>query len=261
MGAKARLEYTHGGRVARLILNTPKANIVDRAMMADLSSRLDEIAARRDLCAVVLEAEGPHFSFGASIEEHMPGVIEGTLADLGNLLRKIAATPAPTIAAVRGQCLGGGLELVLACDLVIAEKNASLGLPEIRLGVFPPAGAALLPARISAGVAAQLVLTGTSWTGARAESHGLVARLAPEGGLAAALEAWLAEEFAGRSPDGLRHAVAAARRPLHRALAEDLPAMEKRYINELMKEPDAMEGIHAFLEKRDPCWSRTAEKP
>src|SRR6185503_8308761 len=109
------------------------------AMISELDSIFETLQTRRELRAIVLEAEGPHFSFGASVEEHLPEQIRGALARLGALLRRVASAPAPVIAAVRGQCLGGGLELVLACDLVVAESSAQLGTPEIRLGVFPPA--------------------------------------------------------------------------------------------------------------------------
>ena len=136
MANKIRLELTHSGQVARITLAAPKANILDKAMMLGLGTVLDEVAARENLKAIVLAGEGPHFSFGASIEEHLPDRIGDTLLQLRNLLLKIAAAPAPTIAAVRGQCLGGGLELALACDLIVADENAQFALPEVKLGVF-----------------------------------------------------------------------------------------------------------------------------
>src|SRR5271167_3926591 len=158
---KVRVEFAHEGQVARIILAAPKANIIDQVMMAELDSAFDQLAARLDLNAIVVIGEGPNFSFGASVQEHLPEQISGTLARLHALLRQIAAAPAPTIAAIRGQCLGGGLELALACDLILAEETAQLGCPEIQLGVFPPAASALLPVRIGAGSASGLVLTGT----------------------------------------------------------------------------------------------------
>jgi cyclohexa-1,5-dienecarbonyl-CoA hydratase len=256
---KARLTFEHENQVARLALAAPKANILDRAMMADLIKIVDQLEPRRDLKAIVLGAEGPHFSYGASVEEHLPDQIAGTLAKLHRLLRRMVELPAPTIAAVRGQCLGGGFELLLACDLILAEETAQLGSPEIKLAVFPPAATALLPVRIGAGPAAALVLTGASWSGAAAAAAGLVTRTAPASELEAALSDWLKKDFLPRSPAALRHAVQAARRPLQRALAEDLPELERRYLEELMTEPDAVEGIRAFLEKRPPRWGGKGE--
>lgn len=239
---KARLELTHANRVARVILAAPKANILDATMIGELDAILADLEPGRDLCAIVIESEGPHFSFGASIEEHLPEQIEGALARLGALLRRLAHAPAPTIAAVRGQCLGGGLELVLACDLVVAEENAQLGVPEIKLGVFPPAASALLPVRIGVAAAASLILTGASWSGAQAYQHGLVARTG-------SVEPLL-EELLQRTPSALRHAARAVRHHVIRALDEDLPRLDRLYLDELMTEPGAADGIRAFLEAR-----------
>ena len=254
---KIRVEFEHDGQVARVVLAAPKANIVDQAMMADLESAFESLASRRDLKAIVLIGERPNFSFGASVQEHLPEQISGTLTRLHGLLRRIAEAPAPTIAAVRGQCLGGGLELALACDLILAEETAQLGCPEIQLGVFPPAASALLPARIGAGPAASLVLTGASTSGATAAAIGLVARTAGPGQLDAVLVQWLAADFLPRSPSALRYVALAVRRPLMRALEQDLPVIERLYLKDLMSEPDAAEGIRAFLEKRPPRWRQS----
>ena len=250
---KATIDWQFEGRVARIALAAPKANIVDRAMIASLDACFTE-AAKREPHAIVLAAEGPHFSFGASIEEHLPDQIAGALERLGNLLRRMAQLPAPTIAAVRGQCLGGGFELILGCDLIIAEEGAQLGVPEIKLGVFPPAASALLPVRIGAAQAAALTLTGTSWSAAEAKQRGLVARVAANGSLETELRSWLESDFVKRSPAGLRYATYAIRRPIVRALEEELPEIDRVYLDRLMRAKNADEGIRAFLEKREPKW-------
>jgi cyclohexa-1,5-dienecarbonyl-CoA hydratase len=254
---KIRGEFEHDGQVARVVLAAPKANIVDQAMMAELDSAFDQLAARRELKAIVLAGEGSNFSFGASVQEHLPEQISATLTRLHALLRRIAEAPAPTIAAVRGQCLGGGLELVLTCDLILAEETAQLGCPEIQLGVFPPAAAALLPVRIGAGPAASLVLSGASMTGTAAAAIGLVNRTAAAGQLETVLTQWLATDFLPRSPSALRYAAVAVRRPLVHALEQDLPGLERLYLQGLMSESDAAEGIQAFLEKRPPRWRQS----
>ena len=253
-GERATVELDHDGRVATVRLAAPKANILDRAMIADLDRVCDTLAGRRGLVAVVLGAAGPNFSYGASVEEHLPDQIAAVLAELHALLGRFLELPAPTIAAIRGSCLGGGLELALACDLILAEEGARLGQPEIKLGVFPPAAAALLPVRVGAGPASELVLTGSTWTGKRAAELGLVTRTAPDGTLDEALSRWLADDFLERSPAALAQAVRATRRSLRRAVEEDLPRLERQYVDELMAEPDAVEGIRAFLEKRPPRW-------
>lgn len=255
-----RLEWRFEHRVARIVLSAGKANIIDRAMVEELDATFASLQPARDLCAIVLTSDGPNFSYGASVGEHVPELMPAALARLSNLLRHIAAAPAPTIAAVRGQCLGGGFELVLACDLVIAEESAQLGVPEIRLGVFPPAASALLPVRIGTAGASLLALTGNNWSGAEAKQQGLVARVAPDGELDAEVDAWLEADFVSRSPVALRYAAQVIRRPVTHALENELPRLDRIYLDELMAEPDAVEGIRAFLEKRKPRWSHETVK-
>ncbi len=252
---KVRVEFSNDDRVASLWLNSPKANVLDQTMTEELTSALRSLREHRSLRAIVVRASGPHFSFGASVEEHLPAQIGEALNRLRTLLSALLTSCAPTIAAVRGQCLGGGLELALGCDLLMAEESASLGLPEIKLGVFPPAGAALLPVRIGASRALELVLTGRSLTGSEAQKSGLVARLAPDGELDASLSTLLENEFLPRSAPALRYASKASRRALLTAVHEDLPELEHLYLEELMDQPDAEEGIRAFLEKRAPRWN------
>ena len=249
---KVRLEMN--SHVARIFLAAPKANILDQVMVAELDHAFTEVAARHDLCAVVLAAEGPHFSFGASVQEHLPDQVAKMLSGFHALVRRMMDVPAPTIAAVRGQCLGGGFELALACDLIIAEETTQLGVPEIKLAVFPPVAAVLLPVQIGTGPAAELVLTGNSWTAARAAAAGLVNRTVLEGTLDAQLEKWLGSDFLPLSPAALRHAVSVVRRRKKRALEDELPGVERLYLKELMSEADATEGLRAFLEKRPPHW-------
>lgn len=252
---KVRTHLTHDGAVAHVTLASPKANILDRKMMLELVESLSGLEWNGMLKVVVIGSEGPHFSFGASIEEHLPAQIGRTLVELRELLRALLLLPAPTIAAVRGQCLGGGFELALACDLIIAEETAQFALPEIKLGVFPPAGAALLPLRIGASRAADMVMTGSNMVATEAKSTGLLHRIAAAGDLEPALERWLASEFLPRSSAALRYAAQASRRPLLHAVDDELPALEELYLNGLMQQPDAVEGILAFLEKRQPRWN------
>jgi cyclohexa-1,5-dienecarbonyl-CoA hydratase len=250
---KIRLDFTHGGRIARITLAAPKANILDRAMIQELDSAFG-LCAERELNAIVLSSEGPHFSFGASVEEHLPEQIAGTLAGLHGLLRRVADAPAPVIAAVRGQCLGGGFELALACDLILADQTAQFACPEIKLGVFAPAASALLPVRTNQSIASNMLLTGEAIGAPDAARCGLVARLA-----AAQLEEdlvqWLEADFLPRSPSSLKYACRAARLAIRRALEQDLPRLEDLYLHKLMSTLDAAEGIHAFLEKRPPRWA------
>jgi cyclohexa-1,5-dienecarbonyl-CoA hydratase len=171
------------------------------------------------------------------------------------LFAKIAAAAVPVLAAVRGQCLGGGLELAAFCHRVFAAPDSSLGQPEIKLGVIAPVASALLPERVGRGTADELLLTGRSLTGSEAVRCGLVDAVAddPE---AAAL-AFARENLLQHSPSSLRFAARAARDDFHDRFFATLRRLERLYLDELMATRDAVEGITAFLEKRPPTWRLT----
>jgi cyclohexa-1,5-dienecarbonyl-CoA hydratase len=249
-----KLSFEHDGQVARVALAAPKANIVDQAMMTALAAAFDDQRNRTQLKVMILTAEGPHFSFGASVQEHLPEHVRTMLPQFSRLLGQMLELPAVTVAAVHGQCLGGGFELALGCDFIIAEEGAQFACPEIKLAVFPPAAAVLLPARVGVSRAAELVLTGTAWNAAQAAAAGLIVRTAPQGHLEATVETWIRDHFLACSPVALRYGVRAARLPVRRALHQDLPQLERMYLDELMAEPDAVEGLRAFMEKRAPRW-------
>jgi cyclohexa-1,5-dienecarbonyl-CoA hydratase len=251
-----KLSFEHDGQVARVALAAPKANILHEKMMAALAAAFAELRNRTQLKVMILTAEGPHFSFGASVQEHLPEHVRSMLPRFSGLLRQLLELPAVTIAAVRGQCLGGGFELALACDFIVAEEGAQFACPEIKLAVFPPAAAVLLPARIGASRAAEIVLTGTAWSAAQAAGAGLIVRTAPQGQLEATVETWIRDHFLARSPVALRYGVRAARLRMQRALQQDLPQLERMYLDELIAESDAVEGLRAFMEKREPCWDK-----
>lgn len=240
------------GRLLRLRLDRPKANIVDAAMIGALQSALDTHLARGDLLAVLLDAEGAHFSFGASVQEHLPASCGAMLASLHRLVMTLAAAPVPVLAAVRGQCLGGGLEVALACHLIFVASEATLGQPEMQLGVFAPAASCLLPGLIGPQHAFDLLVSGRSISGAQAASWGLAtdAGADPQ---AAALE-YFNKHLAGKSGAALRQAVRAARGAGVERLRQRLAEVERQYLDELMRTHDAVEGLEAFLAKRAPHW-------
>ena len=137
-----------GGAIWRLRLNTPKANILDMDKVERLDALFQRAATERNLKAVLIEGVGPHFSFGASVEEHLPGRFETMIPGFHRLFERIFDAEVATLAAVRGQCLGGGLELVAFCNRVFAAPDAKLGQPEIMLGVFAPVASITLPDRV-----------------------------------------------------------------------------------------------------------------
>jgi cyclohexa-1,5-dienecarbonyl-CoA hydratase len=167
MTAPVKVWLEAEGRLLRLRLNRPKANIIDAAMIAALDAALFEHLGDRKLAAALLDAEGPHFSFGASVEEHLPDQCAAMLQGIHRLILRLVESPFPVLVAVRGQCLGGGLELALAGHLVFVAPDATLGQPEIKLGVFAPAASCLLP-ELLVGTRNDLLLSGRAICGSDA---------------------------------------------------------------------------------------------
>jgi cyclohexa-1,5-dienecarbonyl-CoA hydratase len=247
-----RVAREHDGALLRLTLARPKANLIDAAMIAALSDALAKHRHVAGLRGVLLDHEGPHFSFGASVEEHLPAQCAQMLASLHALLGTMLEFPVPILVAVRGQCLGGGLELALAGGPIFAAADAKFGQPEIKLGVFAPAASALLPWRVNQPAAEDLLLSGRTLGADEAHSIGLVQHLA-EDPVAAAL-AYFTEHLAPRSAASLRYALQAARGARIKRAKARLAEVERLYLDGLMKSHDANEGLAAFLAKRPPHW-------
>jgi cyclohexa-1,5-dienecarbonyl-CoA hydratase len=241
------------GALLRLRLAKPKANLVDAAMTEALHEALTQYRRHVMLRGVILDAEGPHFSFGASVEEHLPAKCAAMLASLHALLLEMLEFPVPVSVAVQGQCLGGGLELALACGRIFAAPGAQFGQPEIKLGVFAPAASALLPYRVNQPDAEDLLLTGRSIAAEEALAMGLVQAVADDP--AAAALAWFEQHLQGKSAAALACATVAARGVMQHQVRERLAALEKLYLDWLMRTHDANEGLAAFLEKRQPAWT------
>ena len=241
---------------AAFTIRHPKGNIITADLVAALRSALDSIAENPHLKLISIEGAGADFSFGASIPEHAPGQIERVLPEMHALIYELLEAPAPTAAIVRGRCFGGGFELALACDFIFAARGASFALPEVALGVFPPAASALLPLRAGHARGTQAILTGAAVPAAGWEGAGLVEILSEDGArLTEAVEDWCAAHLAPKSAAALRHAAMAARMGLLAQVRDVLPKLERLYLDELMRTQDAVEGIDAFLASRTPLWT------
>jgi len=240
---------------ASIVIAQPPGNLLTAEIVRQLRAALDDLAEARHLRLVTIAGDGPDFSFGASVPEHRAGQIERVLPDAHALILDLLTLPAPTAAVVRGRCLGGGFELALACDVIFAADGATFGLPEIALGVFPPAASVLLPRRVGAARATSAILTGQPRSAADWHRDGLIERIAPEAQLDSVVDAWFAASLARHSAESLRHAVRAVRAPLVDSVRRELPEAERLYLEDLMRSHDAIEGIQAFLEKRAPKWT------
>jgi cyclohexa-1,5-dienecarbonyl-CoA hydratase len=240
------------GRLLRLRLSRPKANIIDAAMIAAIDGALAEHLDNSGLGAVLIDAEGPHFSFGASVEEHLPGQYEAMLGAIHGLVLRLVNSPIPVLVAVRGQCLGGGLELALAGHLLFVAPDSTLGQPEMKLGVFAPAASCLLPEIIGPARAADLLWSGRSISGADAAAMGLAHQAAADPEHAAL--AYFNEHLKPKSASSLRYAVRAARCDYAARVAAKIATVERMYRDELMRTHDAVEGLEAFIGKRAAQW-------
>lgn len=247
-------ETRFDGALLQLTLDAPKANILDREMIIGIRRAL-ETQTTPHTKLVVFEGAGRHFSFGASVQEHQAAQAPAMLETFHALFSQLAQLAIPTCAVIRGQCLGGGLELASWCSFIVASPEAKLGQPEIQLGVFAPMASVLLPWRAGGAAALDLCLTGRSVGADEALRLGVIDAIAEDP------RAWCDAHFVAHlqrsSASSLRLAERAVRQDLLRRLRDDLPNIERMYLDELMVTHDANEGIAAFMERRPPHFKNT----
>ena len=238
--------------LGRIVLSHPPLNILTRDVLAGVRRELDRLAGEPSLRVLLLGAEGKHFSAGADVGEHLPPDYRELIPEFVQTVADLVSFPLPVVAAVQGRCLGGGFELAMGADIIVAAEGASFGQPEILLGVLPPAACVILPRLCSHALAAEIVLGGDSLSASEAEREGLVRRVVPESEL---------EEAALDIARKMTRHSAAALRIGKRMLAGDPEAVREAldragalYIDELMETDDALEGLQAFVEKRRPEW-------
>lgn len=249
------IKFVVEDRIARITLARPPVNVLNIAMMNEVSSALDECAQQRDIVAIVFDAapECRAFSAGVAVEEHVEETIYRMLDSFHAIFRSLEQLARPTIAVVDGPALGGGCELISACDIVIASDRARFGQPEIKLGVFPPVAAILLPRIVGEKKARELILTGELIEAVEALKFGLVNCVVPPEQLSQKCREILSKfrELSAASLEMTRRSLDLGR---GRSLDAALAPIENLYLHELMKTADASEGIKAFQEKRKPLW-------
>jgi len=236
--------------IATVTLNRPRLNILDLALLRSMDAAVESLEARNEWRVLVLRGTSQAFSAGVAVEDHLPDRIEDTLRSFHALLRRVESFDRPTIAAVRGHCLGGGMELAMACDLVVAAETATFGQPEIGLAAIPPYAVARYGRLVGPRRAFLDLATGRTFPATEAMAAGYLTACVPE----AALDGWvekMTEVLAAHS----RVAMAVLKRALREEREGDpFQAAERRYVRELARTPDAVEGLRAFLEKRPPQW-------
>jgi len=250
------VQVRRDGGLAELIVDKPKGNVFDAALMGELRLALGALHGDPDLKLIALCAAGPNFSFGASVEEHRPAQAAAMLATFHALCRDLVRCPVPVAAVVQGRCLGGAFEVALACHFVFATADARFACPEIQLGVFPPVLAAIGHLRLGGALAERLLLTGAELDAAQGERCGFITAIVPTDDPRAAVRAWYDKALAPLSAFAVRQATRAARRGsgLLDAIGAGLGAAERQYLDDTAPSADGQEGIEAFLARRKPSW-------
>jgi cyclohexa-1,5-dienecarbonyl-CoA hydratase len=248
-----RIEAEFDGEVAYLTLAHPPVNVIDFAMIAEMLEFLGRVRTEPRLCAIVLQGSGKLFSAGVDIPSHLPETVEAMLDEFHNVFALLDEIAVPTVALVRGACLGGACELACYSDLVLASENARFGLPEIKLGVYPPVAAAIFPQRFGYQGIMRLLFTGETIDAAAAVRVGMASRSVREEDAAMALEETL-QLLREKSAPALRAIKRANLRARGATFRELVRPSEEVYLQELMATADSMEGLRAFMEKRQPHW-------
>jgi len=249
------IRFDVDGGVARLTLDKPPVNVLDIAMMREINTALEGLGGDAEIKALVFEAaEGSKaFCAGVDVSDHTADKVDEMIEVFHRIFRQLDGLEIPTVAVVGGAALGGGCELALFCDMVIASEKASFGQPEIQVGVLPPIAVVELPKIVGPKKALEMVLIGDRIRTDEAQRVGLVNQVVPAEELQSA-----ADEFVGKltklSGAVLRLTKRAVRVGSAGSFADGLDAVEELYLGPLMETEDAHEGLAAFMEKRSPVW-------
>lgn len=239
--------------VARITFARPKHNVLNIEMMNELNSELESLVADNDLKCLVIYGEGPSWCAGVEVADHKPEMADDMITTFNHIFALLDRLEVPTIAAVHGACLGGGMEVAIACDIIIAGKSALFGQPEIKLGFVPPYAAIRLPHLVGPSKALEICTTGKRYTAAEAQSMGMVNHVVEDDQFSDATDK-LVKEIQANSPLIIRLNKQAVKRHLGMAFPEALQSVSNLFLNTLMKTEDVLEGIASFEEKRRPVW-------
>jgi len=247
------LKFEMADGVARITLNRPKFNMMNIEMMNELNGRLEFLLNDEDLKCVVISAEGKHFCTGVEVADHKPENVDAMIATFNRIFELTEQLEVPIVAAVQGYCLGGGMELAIACDVIVAGKGALFGQPEIKVGFFPPYAAMRLPQLVGAAKAVEICTTGKFYKAEEAQSLGMIAHVAEDDQPGEAAEQ-IVKEIQANSPLIIRLNKRAVKQHLGLNFKAALAGVSDLFLNTLMKTEDTLEGIASYEEKRKPVW-------
>ncbi len=239
--------------VAKITLSRPKHNVFDIEMMRDLNAGLENLLNDPQLKCLVLLGEGPSFCAGVEVNDHKPGKVDDMSATFNRIFELIDRFEVPTIAGAHGACLGGGLELAIACDIIVAADRAIFGQPEIKLGFFPPYAAIRLPSIVGQAKAIEICTTGKRYTAKEAKSMGFVSHTVEDEMFSEEVDK-IANEIQVSSPLIIRLNKRAVKQHISMEFSKALQGVGDLFLNTLMKTEDTFEGIRSFEEKRKPVW-------
>ncbi len=247
------VKFRVDGEVARLTLDRPEHNLLNERMLAEIAAGINSISERREIKLIVLDSAQKAFCGGIELGEYTQRRVFQLLDAFHGAFSAMLDTSKPVMVVVNGPAFGGGAELAALGDLVIATPKARFAQPEIKLGVFPPLAAAILPYILGPKIALELVLTGETMTAERAREVGLVNWLVPENELQKKVDD-LIEKVTAQSGPVLTMAKKAILGSLGLPLRDGVRNSMKVFLNELADLEDSQEGLRALVEKRAPKW-------
>ena len=247
------VRYRIDGEVARLTLDRPEHNLLNERMLNELTAGINKLGDLRQVKIVVVESASKSFCGGIELGEYTSRRVFQLLNAFHNAFVAMMDTAKPVLVVVNGPAFGGGSELAALADLVVATPRARFAQPEIKLGVFPPLSAVILPYILGPKVALELVLTGETMTAERAFELGLVNRLVPENQLEKTVSELIAKVTAQSGPV-LTMAKRAILGSMGLSLRDGVRNSMKIFLNELSDLEDSQEGLRALVEKRAPKW-------
>ena len=247
------IKLEKAGGVARMILARPKHNVLNCEMMNEMNGVLEDLAADEDLKCLAILGEGSSWCAGVDVGEHKPEMADEMIATFNRIFEIMDKMEFPTIAAVHGAALGGGMELAIACDIIVAAKRATFGQPEIKLGFLPPYAAIRLPHLIGPAKSIEVCTTGKIYSAEAVQAMGMVGTVCEDDHFSESVENTI-KEIAACSPLIIRLNKRAVKAHLNKDFQSALSGVSDLFLKTLMKTEDTLEGIASFYEKRRPEW-------
>ncbi len=241
--------------IATITINRPPYNVLDIKTMREMNQALEEVKGRQKelKLLVITQAGDKAFSTGVDVKDHTADKVDEMIAVFHQIFRIMATLDLPTLGVVNGFALGGGFEVAVFCDMVIASEKSQFGQPEIKLAVYPSMVVAWLPRLIGVKKAFEIILTGDSIDAKEAERIGLINLAVPEDKLIQEVDKFI-DRLADKSPVALKWAKRAVLAGMDVDFEQALQRSEAIYKGDLMSTHDANEGLTAFMEKRKPVW-------